>query len=408
MHPRPEDICPRPDRPPASPTRPLVPPIDLAAVHQCDSPEQAAAILDGREGGFVYRRDGGSNADLLAAKCRELHGGNLQDAARAIVCGSGMAAMSAALLALLEQGDHVVVSSRLYGQSLNLLTNEAPRLGIQSTIVDTCDLSATAAAVTPSTKLLVAETITNPILRVSDIAALADIAHRAGARLLVDNTLACPTVCRPMEHGADLVLESLTKIMNGHSDVLLGMLCGRAELWERIPPVVSAWGLSAPPFDCWLAARGLGTLALRADRADENARVVAAFLWKRTDVVEATHYPGLPQHPDYALARRQFGDRFGNMVTFTLRGGTAAARQFIQAAATSSRSRIPFSPSLGDLSTTLSHPASTSHRKLSPEAQAALGITGGTIRLSIGIESAATILGAVEEGLAQLTTSNSR
>jgi cystathionine beta-lyase/cystathionine gamma-synthase len=201
-----------------------------------------------------------------------------------------------------------------------------------------------------------------------------------------------------MEHGADLVLESLTKIMNGHSDVLLGVLCGTAELWDRIPTVVSAWGLSAPPFDCWLAARGLGTLALRADRADENARVVAAFLLKKAAVVEAVHYPGLPQHADHALARRQFGDRFGNMVTFTLRGGTTAAQQFMRAA-----QRIPFSPSLGDLSTTLSHPASTSHRKLSPEAQAALDITGGTIRLSIGIESAAAILEALEEGLSGLT-----
>src|SRR5205807_9531816 len=128
---------------PASPTRPLAPPIDLAAVHRCDSPEQAAAILDGRQPGFVYRRDGGSNADLLAAKCCELHGGE-----KAIICGSGIAAMSAAMIALVEQGDHLVVSSRLYGQSLNLLTNEAPRLGIRSTVVDTCDLAATAAAVT--------------------------------------------------------------------------------------------------------------------------------------------------------------------------------------------------------------------------------------------------------------------
>jgi cystathionine beta-lyase/cystathionine gamma-synthase len=398
MHPRPDDICPRPELPSASPTRPLVPPIDLAAVHQCDGPEQAAAILDGREQGYVYRRDGAPNADLLAAKCRELHG-----AERAIVCGSGMAALSAAVLALVGQGDHVVASNRLYGQSLNLLTNEAPRLGIRTTLVDTCDLKATAAAVTPGTRLLIAETITNPTLRVSDIEALAGIAHRAEAKLLIDNTFACPTVCRPLEHDADLVLESLTKIMNGHSDVLLGVLCGREELWPRIPGVVSAWGLSAPAFDSWLAARGLGTLALRADRADENARVVAAFLLKKTELVEAVSYPGLPQHPDYALARRQFGERFGSMVAFTLRGGTEAAKRFIGATSGSQRARIPFSPSLGDLSTTLSHPASTSHRKLAADAQAALGITGGTIRLSVGIESAATILAALEEGLATAT-----
>src|SRR5262249_52328425 len=161
-----------------------------------------------------------------------------------------------------------------------------------------------------------------------------------------------------------------------HSDVLLGMLCGRAELWQRIPPVVSAWGLSAPPFDCWLAARGLGTLALRAERAGENAIAAAEQLAKHKDLVDVVHYPGLANHPDHALAERQFGGQYGNMVSFTLRGGAAAARQFITAAR-----NVPFSPSLGDLSTTLSHPASTSHRKLSAEAQAALGITPGTIRL---------------------------
>jgi cystathionine beta-lyase/cystathionine gamma-synthase len=388
---KPDDLCPRPEVPPPSSTRPLVPPLHLTAVYQCDDPEQAAAILSGDAAGFVYRRDGHPNADLLAEKCRLLHG-----AERAIVCGSGMSALSAAVLALLEKGDQVVASNRLYGQSLNLLTNELPRLGMECTTVDTCDLRATAAAVTPRTKLIVVETITNPLLRVSDIAALADIAKGRHARLLVDNTLAGPTVCRPLEHGADLVLESLTKIMNGHSDVILGVLCGPEQAWQRVPGVVSVWGLCSSPFDCWLAARGLGTLALRAERACANAQRVAEYLCDQQ--VEAVHYPGLPRHADHALARRQLGGRFGHMATFTLPGGTAAARAFIQAAR-----RVPFSPSLGDLSTTLSHPESTSHRKLTAEARAALGIFGGTIRLSIGIESSEAILEGLAEGFAALS-----
>jgi cystathionine beta-lyase/cystathionine gamma-synthase len=384
--PRPDDLCPRPDFLPPQPTQPLAPPIFPAAVYQCEAPEQAAAILSGEAQGYVYRRDGHPNADLLAEKCRLLHG-----AERAVVCGSGMAALSAGVLALLKKDDHIVASSRLYGQSRNLLNNECPRLGIGCTLVDTCDVRATAAAVTPHTKLLVVETITNPLLRVTDIAAMAQIAQRAGAHLLVDNTLAGPTICRPLEWGADLVLESLTKIMNGHSDVLLGVLCGRAAEFERVPSVVTVWGLAASPFECWLAARGLGTLALRAERACENAMRVAEYLTGKP--VEAVHYPGLSRHADHELATRQFGQIYGHMVTFTLPGGTKAAESFIRAAR-----RVPFSPSLGDLSTTLSHPESTSHLRLSAEARAEQGIFGGTIRLSIGIESSEGIIEALEEG----------
>ncbi|HEX2518672.1 MAG TPA: PLP-dependent transferase, partial [Castellaniella sp.] len=170
--------------------------------------------------------------------------------------------------------------------------------------------------------------------------------------------------------------------MNGHSDVNLGLLCGRGELWERLPLVLSTWGLASNPFDCWLASRGLGTLALRVERACHNALQIALQIALEPKVL-AVHYPGLEGHPDHALARRQFGERFGSMVTFTLEGGTAAAERFIRAVA----EEIPFSPSLGDLSTTLSHPESTSHRTMTAEARAALGIFGGTIRLSVGIES---------------------
>jgi cystathionine beta-lyase/cystathionine gamma-synthase len=188
-------------------------------------------------------------------------------------------------------------------------------------------------------------------------------------------------------------MESLTKSMNGHSDVNLGLLCGRAALWERLPLVLSAWGLASSPFDCWLASRGLGTFALRTERACQNALVVARHVSNEAKL-QAIHYPGLEQHPDHALARQQFGPRFGSMLTFTLNGGTPAAERFIRAVA----EPIPFSPSLGDLSTTLSHPESTSHRSLTPEARAALGISGGTIRLSVGIELPGSILAALATG----------
>jgi cystathionine beta-lyase/cystathionine gamma-synthase len=240
---------------------------------------------------------------------------------------------------------------------------------------------------------MVVETITNPSLRVADLEALASIAAGHGVSLLVDNTFASPVVCRPLEFGADLVLESLTKIMSGHSDVLLGLLCGRERCWKRVPLVLTAWGLSSNPFDCWMASRGLGTMALRVERAAVNAMAAARFLCD-CEEIEAVSFPGLASHPDHALARRQFGDRFGTVVTFTLRGGRREAEGFIAAAR-----RIPFCPSLGDLNTTLSHPASTSHRLTPPADREAQGIGESTIRLSVGIESQEAVIDALAEAL---------
>ncbi|HEX4132551.1 MAG TPA: aminotransferase class I/II-fold pyridoxal phosphate-dependent enzyme [Pirellulales bacterium] len=387
--PKPEDICPAPDRIEPLATHPLAPPIYPAAVYQCDDAEQARRILAGEEPGYVYSREGHPNGQLLAEKCRALHGAD-----RAVICSSGMAALSAASLALLSAGDHVVASNQLYGRNQQLLTSELARYAVQSTTVDSCDLAATRAALRPTTRLVVVETISNPLLRVANIAALAEMVHAQGASLLVDNTFAGPTICRPLALGADLVLESLTKIMNGHSDVLLGALCGREACWPRIKTAVTVWGLSPSPFDCWLAARGIGTLALRAERASNNALRAAQFLAGRREV-ETVYYPGLPSHPDHALAARQFTGGFGSVVTFTLAGGRAASDRFIAAAR-----RIAFCPSLGDLSTTLTHPETTSHRTLTPAARQKLGITGGTIRLSVGIESSEAVIDALNEGLA--------
>ncbi len=385
---RPDDICPRPSKLPSQPTTPLAAPIFASSVYICDDPQQAAAMLAHEAPGHAYRRDGHPNAELLAEKCRQLHG-----APQAAITNSGMGAMALAMVSQCRQGDHVVLSNQMYGRSLAILTEEAGRLGIESTVVDSSDHQATAASLKPTTKLLVVETIANPLLRVADLARLADIAHARRAILVVDNTFASPALCRPLEFGADLVLESLTKIMNGHSDVLLGLLCGREESWERVPTALSTWGLTASPWDCWLAARGIGTLHLRAERASANALAAAQFLANRAEV-EKVHYPGLPDHPDHELATRQFGGRYGTIVTFTITGGTTAATRFIAAAR-----NIPFCPSLGELTTTLTHPETTTHRVLTAAAREALGIRGGTIRLSVGIESSEFILAALAEGL---------
>lgn len=391
---KPDDFLPRPDRVKSYATQPHATPIYLTSVWECESPAQADAMLGGSEPGYVYQRDGHPNGAALAAKLNEL-----EQAPHGMVVASGMAAISAPLLATCAAGDHVVTASRVYGKTLQLLSAEASRLGITLSIVDTNDLAAVAAAMNDGTKLVLVETIANPLLQVADIAALAEITHRGGARLLVDNTFASPLVCKPLELGADIVMESLTKTLNGHSDVLLGYFGCRTDIWPRVKQVVSAWGFSASPFDCWLAARGLATAHLRIERASANALRAAEFLSTRREV-ERVEYPGLAAHPQHALARRQFvgptGPQFGTMVAFQLKGGRAAADKFITAA-----KDIPFCPSLGELSTTLSHPETTSHRGLTAEGRAALGITGGTIRLSVGTETPEFICSALATALMQ-------
>ena len=387
----PADICPRPEALPTLSTVPQAPAIYPASVWQCAGPDQALALLRGEEEGYVYQRDGHPNADLLAAKLRELHG-----AEQVEITSSGMAAMAAVVLSQLEQGDHIVVSDQLYGRSLDLLAGQSPRLGVACDAIDTCDLDAVKSAITSKTKLIVVETISNPLLRVADITPLAEIAHQHNARLVVDNTFASPVVCRPLEWGADIVVESISKSINGHSDVMLGAVLGSAGVLENVPLMMSVWGLCSSPIDCWLAARGMMTLHLRASAASANALAVAQFLNEPSSGIADVLYPGLPGHDDHHLAARQFDGQFGAMVTFDLTGGTSAAEKFITAIAP----QIPFAPSLGEVSTTLSHPASTSHRNQSPQEQAALGITGGTIRLSIGTESSEGIITALRAALA--------
>ncbi len=384
---RPDDICAREQPLPRSSTQPLSPPIQLSTVYRCESTAEAEQLLGGAGEGYVYLRDGHPNADLLAEKLRKLH-----VADHAVITGSGMAAMSLVLLSQLEASGHVVVSRRLYGRCLQLLTTEARRFGIDATVVDADDLAATVAAVTSKTRLLVVETLANPTLQVADLSALADIAHRAGALLLVDNTFATPMVCRPLEHGADLVLESVTKMINGHSDVCLGALCGTQNAWRHVEDTLSTWGLSAAPFDCWLASRGLATLHLRCRQANRTALEAANFLTGRAELSRLI-YPGLASHPQHALARRQLLEGFGAMISFELAGGRAAVDQFLGA------TPLPFCPSLGEICTTLSHPASTSHRSLPPGEREALGIGEGLLRLSVGDESTEFVLESLERGL---------
>ena len=384
-----QDLCPTQLETPLFGSRPARPAIHMATVYHCDSPEEADHRLGGCLPGYVYQRDGHPNADLLAEKCRRLH-----RADQAVVTSSGMSATALAMLSQLQSGDHVLLSHRLYGRTTQLVQTELARLGIRCSTTDMGDLEATRAAMQPATRMLVVETISNPMLHVADLPRLAEIAHQHSAILVVDNTFASPIVCRPLEHGADLVVESLTKIINGHGDVTMGLLCGASRRWERVPSALASWGMTTNPMACWLAERGMTTLHLRVTAASGNAWELARRL-KSSSLVQSVFYPGLDgtDLPTGLLTDGNGHPLGGNMLTFKLAKGHTAT-QFMNRCR-----QIPFCPSLGDMNTMLSHPATTSHRSLSPAQREALGICERTIRLSIGIESVDYLWSSLETAL---------
>jgi cystathionine beta-lyase/cystathionine gamma-synthase len=371
-------------------TVPLAPPLVPSAVFKVPDLDALDAILDHAAPGFVYARDGHPNAQQLAQELARL-----ESADWACITPSGMAALSAVLLAVLRQGDHVVASNRLYGKSTQLLSAEVVRFGVETTHVDVSNLDEVKSAISDNTKVVLVETLSNPLLRVSDVPALAQITAERKCLLVVDNTFASPILLQPLHLGADFVIESLTKIIGGHSDVTLGVVAGSSrtkDLQAALRSSISTWGFAAPAFDCWLVLRSLATLELRVRQACQNAMELARWL---ADVygLKVT-YPGLDSHPDHALANNLLGKVPGHMLCFEVPGGRDGVNRFLRSAL-----RIPFSPSLGDAVTTLSHPATTSHRYVPATQRQAQGISDGLLRLSVGIEPVEEIKHKLVEGL---------
>ncbi len=298
-----------------------------------------------------------------------------------------MSALAAVALSLLKPSDHVLLGQPLYGRSHLLFAQEMTRWGVTAQSISACDLDAWSAALALKPRLAIVETITNPRMSVPDLRAISQRCKGSGTLLLVDNTFATPVLCQPLVWGADLVMESLSKFVCGHSDAMLGMLCGKAHAWDRIESTVSTYGLASSPLDCWLTRRGLTTLPLRMERASKNAMLLAQALMDHPRVA-LVDYPGLPAHPHHRIAETQFGGSFGNMLTVHLKlesavnHSTRLADRWIQRLDPD----IPFCPSLGETQTTLSHPVSTSHRSLSAIQQKELGISNETVRISCGIE----------------------
>lgn len=339
-------------------------------------PDLAAAESGMTGGGYVYRRDAHPNARSLAEKLARLH-----QAEACVLTAQGMSALAAVGLTLLKPGSHVWLARDLYGKTRALFQQGlGPWQIFTRTFDPNSDEDLDRLARNPA-DLVIIETISNPRVRVTDIRKLADLTHRAGGRLLVDNTFASHLIVRPLELGADLCMESLTKIVSGHSDAMLGMVCSRnADLMNKLSASVSLYGMTSSPLDCYLTSRGLASLPLRLDAACKNALALAECL-SSCEKIKQVDYPLLNSHPQFETARQQLAAG-GWMVCIELAGGRDAVEAMIKRL----KPEILFCPSLGDIQTTYSHPASTSHRALSSAEQLELGISPGTLRISCGAE----------------------
>ena len=394
---------PRVDQPPSSV------PIYQAATFASADADELGAVTTGRKPGYVYARLGNPTVDSLADAFAALHAADAGFAA-----ATGMAAIHLAVMSQVAAGDRIIATRALYGTTRSLFSSVLARAGVATTFVDVTDLAAVEAALTAAptphaaprpheaapalaavapARILYLETISNPTLVVPDLAALASLAHRHGATVVVDNTFASPYLCRPLELGADLVVESATKYLSGHSDVLAGAVAGSRPLIDAIRALHVDTGGTLAPFSAFLVLRGIPTLALRMDRHAATAALLAELL-EGAPGVARVWYPARASHPQHAVAARQLAGG-GGMLAFELTGGGAAGRAFIDAL------RIPErTASLGSIHTIVVHPPSTTHRQLTPAQLADAGIAPGLLRVSVGLEDAADLVVDVQGALA--------
>lgn len=370
---------------PDSVSRAVVTPLQPSVVYASADPDQLDAQYEGRVAGYTYAREGHPNASVLAAKIDALEGAPAAGGG-GLILGSGMAAVAAVALGLLRAGDHVLGGDQLYGRSLRLMREDLPRLGIAASLADPTDAGAFAAAIRPETRLILVEVVSNPTLRVADMGGILALARARSIPVAVDNTFTTPRGYRPFEHGADIVIHSVTKMLAGHSDVTLGYVAARDPGHARaIRDFAVTTGMTPSPFDCWLAERGLMSFHLRHDRAEANAAALADHLAGLKGVARVI-YPTRADHPDHNRAHAILGARGGHMLSFEVAGGRAAAN-----ALTRAMPAVAFAPTLGDIGTTLSHQASSSHRLLDAAGRAALGISEGFFRVSVGVEDLAVL-----------------
>ncbi|MGB0343289.1 MAG: O-succinylhomoserine sulfhydrylase [Parvibaculales bacterium] len=363
----------------------------LTSGYVYDSAEQAAARFAEEEEGYIYSRFGNPSVRMFETRMMALEG-----AEDARATATGMAAVTAALMCQLQAGDHIVAARALFGSCRYVVETLLPRFGVGCSLVDGRDIEAWAAAITPQTKVLFLETPSNPLLEIVDMAAVSALAKQAGARLVVDNVFATPVLQRPGDFGADIIVYSATKHIDGQGRCLGGIVLGSADFVQgELAGFLRQTGPALSPFNAWVMLKSLETLTLRVDRHCDNAEKLAGFLADH-DKIARLIYPGHESHPQYELAKKQM-TRGGNLIAFDVVGGQAEAFRLANAL-----QMAKISNNLGDAKTLITHPTTTTHAKLTPEAKAELGLTPASLRISIGLEDADDLIGDLQQALAQI------
>ncbi len=367
----------------------VTPPIYQTSTFAFEDADDGAACFAGENDGYIYTRLGNPTVRHLEDAVAALEGGF-----GGIACASGMAAVTTVYMGFLGAGSHIVSTDAVYGASRGVLEKHFSRFGVEATFIDTTKTELIEAAIRPYTKLLYIETPANPTIGITDIAACAEIAHRHGIRLVVDNTFCSPYLQQPLALGADIVLHSITKFINGHADVVGGVLVTKtAEDHKFLYNVMTSMGPNMDPHQAYLVIRGLKTLSLRMERAQSNAMRIAQYL-EAHPAVAWVKFPGLPSHPQYELALKQQSGP-GAMISFGLKGGLEAGKKLMN-----SVKLAVLAVSLGGVETLIQHPASMTHAKVSSEAKLLAGITDDLVRYSVGIENVEDLIADLEQGLA--------
>lgn len=367
---------------------PVVPPIYQTSTFKFESAEQGASLFKGESEGYIYTRMKNPTIEAMENAVAELEGGY-----KALGCASGMAAITTVFITLLKSGDHVICSKSVYGPTMTLLHTVMSKFNIESTFVDTDIVEEIERAIKPNTKIIYVETPANPVIAITDLEATSKLAHKHGALLIVDNTFMSPALQQPFVFGADVVLHSMTKFLNGHADVVAGIVVVKdEEMYIKMRKTLNQIGGVIDPFNSFLVHRGLKTLYIRMQRHCENAQLIAEYL-ENHPKVKWVRYPGLKNHPNYQIGLKQHKGS-GGMISFELRGGFEAGKTVMN-----NVKLCQLAVSLGGVETLIQHPASMTHLTMGEEARKSAGITEGLVRLSVGIENVKDILEDLEQAL---------
>jgi len=368
-------------------------PLFATSSYVFNSAEQAAARFTGKEAGNIYSRFTNPTVDVFQQRLALMEQGE-----RCLAFASGMAAIMAVGMGLLKAGDHIVSSRSVFGNTLLLFENYFGKFGVSTDFVNLTDLAAWEAAIKPNTRFLYLETPSNPLIEIADISALAEIAHRHACLLVVDNVFCTPVLQQPLRLGADIVVHSATKYIDGQGRCVGGAVVASDEIIEKhIYPYLRTGGATLSPFNAWVFAGGLETLAVRMKAHCDNAFALATWL-EQHPAIAKVHYPGLASHAQHTLAKQQ-QSQFGGVVSFELKGGKEQAWQLINAT-----KMLSITANLGDVKTTITHPASTTHGRLTPDRRAAVGIKDSLIRISVGLEAIEDIKADLLTGLSLLSS----